>query len=191
MSMAMEHPTPQLTYDDYMALPEGRHELIDGILYTMASPTVRHQRIQMTLSLAIASHVRQHRLGRVYGNLDIVLRRANPARVFQPDLQFIARENAGIVTAPNVQGMPDLIVEILSPSNARHDAVLKRRLYEEHGLGEYWMVLNETDQVEVLRRGPDGRFERPVLYEAGDTLTTPLLPGFGLEVATLFEEDDG
>ena len=188
-AMATENATPLLSYDDYMALPEGRHELIDGVLLDMTSPSHRHQWIQALLLTAFVSHARQQRLGMAYANFDVVLRQTPTALICQPDLVFVSRERAGILTAPNIQGVPDLIVEILSPTNARHDSVRKRRIYEEHGVREYWMVLSESDQLEVLRLDETGRFGHPVLFEAGDTLTTPLLPGLSIDVAELFEPD--
>jgi Uma2 family endonuclease len=81
------------------------------------------------------------------------------------------------------------VVEVVSHSNARHDSIKKRQLYADYGVQEYWMVLPELEQVEVLRREGGPGFGRPVVLEAGDHLTTPLLPGFELAVQQLFEPE--
>jgi Uma2 family endonuclease len=84
---------------------------------------------------------------------------------------------------------PDLIVEIGSPSTRRRDETIKRRLYERSGVKEYWIVDPDVDVVRVYRPG-DGGYTRPVelSLEAGDTLTTPLLPGLELPLGQIFKE---
>jgi len=92
-----------------------------------------------------------------------------------------------VLTAANVQGAPELVVEIGSPSTRRRDETIKRRLYERAGVSEYWTVDPELDLVRVYRR-TDGVFARPIELsaEAGDVLTTPLLPGLDLPLARIF-----
>ncbi len=82
------------------------------------------------------------------------------------------------------------MVEVLSPGDPRLDSVKKREIYASCGVREYWMVLPDLDQVEVLRQAPAGGFDRPILLEPGDVLTTPLLPGFELPLAELFAPEE-
>ena len=70
--------------------------------------------------------------------------------VVQPDLLFVSNERAHVVTAANVQGAPDLVVEILSPSSAERDRSVKRALHAEHGVSEYWIVDTAARAVTVL-----------------------------------------
>jgi len=79
-------------------------------------------------------------------------------------------------------------VEILSPSHRRYDEVTKRNLYEQAGVGEYWLVDPEAETVKVFRR-EGTRFGRPQLLSArdGDVLSSPLLPGLAISLAALFE----
>jgi Uma2 family endonuclease len=180
-----------MSYKEYTALPEGRYELIEGEFIVTPSATPRHQLLVGALHFALLGFVRAHRLGQVFqAPLDVLLREPDPALVVQPDLPFVPREGAARVAERNVVGPPALVVEALSPSNAKHDAVRKRALYEAHGVQEYWMVLPDLEQIEVLRLNEDRRFERPQLLEAPDILTTPLLPGFELPLAELFASDD-
>jgi len=91
------------------------------------------------------------------------------------------------LTSANVQGVPELVVEIGSPSTRKRDETIKRRLYEKSGVSEYWVVDPELDVVRVYRAGEKG-FGKPVEWslEAGDVLTTPLLAGLELPLSEVF-----
>ena len=110
-------------------------------------------------------------LGHVYdAPTDVVLSEADPAVVVQPYVLFVAPRGRATLTAQGVSGPPDLVVEVLSPGNASLDAIKKRELYGKFGVQEYWMVLPELLQIEVLRRSHDGGFELPLadLFEPED-----------------------
>jgi Uma2 family endonuclease len=187
-----EHlPNPagvKLTYDDFVAFPDDgmRHELIDGEHYVTPSPNVKHQRVLGNLYLSIGGWLRAHPVGQAFlSPFDVVFSRFD---VVEPDLLYMSNERAAVVlTAANVQGTPELVVEIGSPSTRRRDETIKRRLYERAGVDEYWVVDPELDVVRVYRRSASG-FGKPVELsaEAGDRLVTPLLPGFELPLAEVF-----
>ena len=92
------------------------------------------------------------------------------------------------VLGKSVHGAPDLAIEILSPSTRRTDEITKRRLYDRVDVREYWIVDPGIEVAKVYRRAGDGTFPRVAEHsrEAGDALTTPLLPGFSLDLAELF-----
>jgi Uma2 family endonuclease len=187
--MALEQDSRRLTFKEYLALPEGHYQLIEGVLVVTPAPSLRHQTLQWQLLAALGPYVRDHQLGRVFGApCDVLLRAGDPAVVVQPDVLFVASGGRAELTEARVVGPPDLVIEILSPGNARLDSVKKRALYEEHGVIEYWMVLPDLEQVEVLRRVVNDKFGRPVVFESDDTLTTPLLPGFELSVRHVFQD---
>jgi Uma2 family endonuclease len=96
---------------------------------------------------------------------------------------------AAVLTSKNVQGVPELVVEIGSTSTRRRDETIKRRLYEQFGVSEYWIVDPKVDTVRVYRRDSE-HFARPaeLSREAGDVLTTPLLPGLELPLARIFRD---
>lgn len=176
-----------LTYDDYCQIPEdgNRYEVIDGLLYMAPAPRFRHQRISGTLYLQLAIFVEKTGSGVVlYAPFDIVLSEHN---VVQPDILFVSNDHASVFTEKNAQGAPDLVIEILSEGNRRHDEVVKRQLYERYGVQEYWIVDPELETVKIYRL-IDQAYGAPVLLsrEAGDALETPLLPGFRCALEEIF-----
>ena len=179
----------RLTYDDFLLFPDDgkRHELIDGVHYVTPSPRLRHQDLVGRLFGAIFVHLQEHpEAGRVFvAPLDVVLSHYD---VVEPDLLFIASDQAGIMTEKNIQGAPALVVEVMSKSTRKRDAQIKRRLFEQVGVREYWLVDPELDTVQVFRPTAEGRLARveELTPEDGGTLTTPLLPGCGIDVRTLF-----
>ena len=187
--MAVREPSRRkLTYDDYVLIPEDsqRHEILDGEHYVTPAPTLEHQEAAGALYASLRAFVRKHRLGRVFvAPLDVLF---SVNDVAQPDVVFVSNERAGILRKPNIQGAPDLVIEILSPSTRRRDEDIKRPMYEHFGVLEYWMVDPEARRVSVFRHNGSG-FDPALEFstEAGDVLTTPLLPGLEIRVGEIFE----
>jgi len=180
----------KLTYDDFVRFPDDglRHELIDGEHYVTPSPNTKHQQVSLNLVFLIERWLRQknERVGRLFfAPFDVVFSRFD---VVEPDLLYMSNERAArILTAANVQGVPELVVEIASPGTRRRDETIKRNLYERSGVSEYWVVDPELDVVRVYRRAGE-EFARPVELSAqtGDVLTTSLLPGLELRLSRIF-----
>jgi Uma2 family endonuclease len=180
----------KLTYDDFVLFPDDgmRHELIDGEHYVTPSPNTKHQVVVGNLHLLIGNWLRANRIGRVMlSPFDVVFTKFD---VVEPDLLYLSNDRAAqVLTAANVQGVPELVVEIGSPSTRKRDETIKRRLYERAGVSEYWVVDPELDVVRIYRAGAGG-YEKPVELsrEAGDVLSTPLLPGLHLPLVLIFQE---
>lgn len=132
---------PRTIMEVFKMLPEGTlAEVIENTLYMSPTPTGQHQRISRLLVEKISSHVTHHDLGEVFAApLDVFLDETSNA--VQPDVFFISKQNLQIFN-PNgpVGGVPDLIIEILSPGNSKHDKIRKKDLYEKFGVKEYWIV---------------------------------------------------
>ncbi len=172
-----------LTYADLAAMPDDamRHELIDGELVVSPSPKLRHQRLSWRLVVAFGPHIEAHGGGEMFhAPADVVLSDTN---VVVPDLFLVADSQRQILTANNVQGSPDLVIEIVSES--RYDRVRKRDLYAGFGVPEYWIVDPDADRMEVYRL-EGAAYAKPQIFEAGDTLTFAGLPGFQLNLTKLF-----
>lgn len=182
--MVAAKPTVKLTYEDYRKTPEDeRYELIEGELILAAAPNIAHQTTQGKLGWRMASTVETEELGYVFFSpCDVVLSEHN---TFQPDLVFVSRENAGIITDANIQGAPDLVVEIISPSSTGRDWVTKRDLYAKYGVKKYWLIdpINRTLWVMRLRNGYLELSD--TLYE-GDTLTASTIKGFSVNISDIF-----
>jgi Uma2 family endonuclease len=181
-------PDVKLTYDDLLRLPDDdlRHELIDGEHYVTASPNLRHQEIVGNLLFAIRSWLEDHPIGRVYvASVDVVL---TPTNVVVPDLLYMSHARAADIRTPQaVRGVPELLIEILSPSTRKRDEMLKRNLYECEGVAEYWIIDPSGEHVHVYRRSGTA-FDRPETLSGaeGGVLTTPLLPGLQIALSRIF-----
>jgi len=178
----------KLTYDDFVHFPDDgkRHELIDGEHYVTPSPNTKHQDIVGELHFLIRGWLEGRPVGRVFlAPFDVVFTQFD---VVEPDLLYMSNQRASeILTDLNVQGVPELVIEIASPSTRKRDASLKRALYERKGVSEYWIVEPKGDKVRVFRRdGPTFASPVDLTREAGDVLTTPLLPGLDLPLARIF-----
>jgi Uma2 family endonuclease len=181
---------PKLTYDDFLCFPDDgrRHELIDGEHFVTPSPATVHQRLVRRLLVALDGYFRQTSSGEVFNApFDVVLGHQN---VVEPDLLVVLKDQQDILTEQHVRGAPAIVVEILSPGTRACDETLKRDLYARAGVREYWMVDPDARAIRVCRWPAAGQ-PGPVTdlaAAAGDALTSPLLPGFALEVAGLFAE---
>ena len=113
---------------------------------------------------------------------DVVL---SDTDVVQPDVLFISRAREHTLTDENVQGAPDLVIEILSPSTADRDLGYKHDLYGRHGVLEYWIVDPTAETVAAHRQG-GGRLEVAETFGRGDTLRTALLNGLQLKLDDVF-----
>ena len=176
----------RLTYQDYLDLPDDeRYEIIDGELYEMTAPTVRHQVLLGNLFIIFKLHVRRQRLGRVYmAPIDVIFAQND---IVQPDLVFVAESRRHIIEDHAIVGAPDLVIEILSPSTAAHDRNRKADLYARYGVAEYWMVDTETETIEIRRLG-DAGYSPAEIYDSG-VLSTSVVPGLQVELADVFAQD--
>jgi Uma2 family endonuclease len=177
----------RLTYDDLVRLPDDglRHEIIDGVHYVTPSPAVRHQILVMRLGAALSNFLDLNPIGTVMAApLDVVFTQWD---VVEPDLLFVAADQRSIVTEPNIQGAPALVVEVLSPGTKKRDLGVKKDLFDREGVREYWAVDPTVGCVTIYRRAQDGSFPRvESLPDDASTITTPLLPGFSLSLEKLF-----
>ena len=183
--MLSPNPAIKFTYQDYQHTPDDqRYELLDGELIMVPAPNLGHQRIGTQLGWRLAQFVTERGLGEVFfAPCDVVLSNTDVA---QPDLLFVSHERAHLLLGgANVLGAPDLVVEILSPSTAGRDQTLKRALYAKHGVQEYWLVDPDAQTVTVLRLDGD-TFEVVGLYGEGQTLASPTLGDFAVELNEIF-----
>lgn len=128
-------------------------EIINNELYISLTPNTEHQRVSRKLERILIDFVEQRQLGEIFdAPFDVILDKNN---VVQPDILYISNENAKVVTKKCVEGTPDLVIEIISPSSYYRDQVEKKDLYERFGVKEYWIVdpANQVIEIFALEKG--------------------------------------
>ena len=175
------------TYEDLLELPDDgkRWEIIDGEPYEMPSPNWDHQTVLGNLFMLIAPEATRIGAKLRVAPLDVILS-DDHRRVVQPDLLLIAVESREVIKPFGVEGAPDLVIEILSPSNTAHDQVVKRRLYFESGVREYWIVDPESRIVEVLVLDQNG-YGTLVNAAGRQRVRSPVLPELSFPAEAAFE----
>jgi len=175
------------TYEDYQQLPEGApYQLIRGHLVMSPSPTVQHQRLVRALSQLLDDHLRTRGLDgeMLFAPMDV---RLAEDTVVQPDVLYVSPERVDRIGDDEIDGAPDLIVEVVSPSTSHVDTFDKKQLYETHDVREYWIVDPDTKTVEVYTPGDDGYTLHRRRVETG-TAASAFLPNLTITLSTLFEE---
>lgn len=182
----------RMTFEEYMNLPEDnrRCELLSGWVVREPSPGVPHQGIVVNLCGLLLEYTRRTGNGLVYvGPLDIVLSRDY---VVQPDLIYVASDRKWIISAKNIQGPPDLAVEVVSPHSGRKDRILRLQLYARFGIHEYWIVDPTAQTLEVFALsepagdGGEPAYEAAGVFTPGNPVRSRVLPGFAPDMAEVF-----
>ena len=175
---------PKLSYEHLQQLPDDgkRYELIDGELIVAPAPSMPHQDAAWNLA-AFLRRADEAGYGKgSFAPCDVVFDAEN---VTQPDLLFITTARLSIRGRDNVQGAPDLIIEILSPRTRERDLGAKLRLYARYSVAHYWAP--DPIAQTVQRYGLEGGSYRELpLLEGDDLLTCPLFPGISMPVSQIF-----
>ncbi|HEX8358635.1 MAG TPA: Uma2 family endonuclease [Longimicrobium sp.] len=149
--MATKPAFQHWTYAEFERLPDdgNRYEVIAGELVVSPSPRPKHQRALVRLTSALEDFTQEHGIGEVYiGPIDVIF---GDGDYLEPDLAFVRRERAEIVSERGIEGAPDLVVEVISPSTALRDRGIKRERYALYGVPLYWVVDVDLRQMEVYR----------------------------------------
>jgi Uma2 family endonuclease len=183
-AMAFAKSRPRKTMEDLMALPdEVRAELIHGELLVTPTPRVPHQRVLGRLYRLLDDWVRAAGSGEVLlSPMDVHLPSGD---VVEPDLIYVSADNLDICQ-DWVRGVPDLLVEIVSPSHPERDRLVKRELYARNAVPAFWIVDPDEQSIELLRL--DGHVYAPEAYLTGaNVLETSSFPGLRVSLHQVFE----
>lgn len=180
-------PAPgQWRYEDYLRLPDDgkRYEIIEGVLYVANAPSFDHQ-------FAVSRVLFYFQLFTIERNLGVVLTApfeihlSETSKPVQPDVFFIPKENQPTSGAQIFEGVPDLIVEVISPSSMRLDRKTKFDAYEHYGVAEYWLVDPKWRGVEVYTLS-NGEYALLGQYAGNDLIESAVLVGLQIKASDLF-----
>lgn len=150
------------------------------------SPRYIHQRIIVNLVRLLAIPVEELGLGEILvAPFDVLLSEND---IVQPDVLFISRENRDILNEKNVQGAPDITIEVLSPGSSGYDQQVKFHRYEHFGVREYWIINPDQEEIHVYRLA-DGRYQEAAVLknEENVVVDSPLLPGLTISLSDVFQ----
>jgi len=172
------------TYEDYLNLEdEKRYEVLNGRLEEMPAPTPLHQDVSGNLYVLLRKFLEGK--GKVlYAPLDVVL---EDRYVLQPDIVFISKGRLGIIGEKAIMGPPDLVVEIVSPATIRRDTVVKKDIYEKHGVKEYWIVYPEERAVEVWVLNDESKYELFSVAESEGKVKSKVLQELEVDLKEVFK----
>jgi Uma2 family endonuclease len=175
-------PRAKLGYAEYCCYPDDgrRHEIIDGDHYVNPAPSTYHQTVSRRLQHQLYTQIELQGRGVVYdAPVDVQL---TDHDIVQPDLVVVLAARTQMITPTKIKGVPDLVVEILSPSTASNDLALKRQLYERTGVAEYWIADPDNHTLTQLVL-VDGRYAD---RHAGDEVRLSVLEGVTVRLAEVW-----
>lgn len=189
MAMLKPRTGARLSVEEFMELPDTfdkrKMELDEGELYIMPRPRTGHQFLQSRTMLHTGNYLDGFDDPPAQVLHDVIVALSLENRVlFSPDLVIILQGSNAVVTDRMVEGVPDIVMEILS-FDRRRDLVRKRQVYAEAGVPEYWIFDPRQDTATLLELR-DGEYVERAVLTADDTLTTPLLPGLAIPLADVF-----
>jgi Uma2 family endonuclease len=169
---------------DYMLLEEGApFQLINYDLIMSPSPLAIHQQILFALSETIVLYNISHREGQwMYSPMDVKFDNGN---VLQPDILYVTENRKSEIIKERVEGAPDLVIEILSPSNAYYDLRQKKDLYEKYGVKEY-IIVDPVQMNADLYALKDDKYYLHQKAEKTEVLYSLILPGLGFDLSKIF-----
>jgi Uma2 family endonuclease len=178
---------PLLTVADLDACPDdgNRYELIGGELFVSRAPRLPHQLVLQHLQMNLYNYLQTTPVGLLVPGPGAVFSQSDAVI---PDLVFVRNERLNkIVENERFVGVPDLVIEVLSPGkeNRERDLMVKRQLYAKYGVKEYWIVDSENLSV-LIFRSREQTLEEIAVVSGDDEVTSPLLPGFQLKVMAIF-----
>ena len=172
-----------------MDLEEGYfYELINGNIVKKQAPSPQHQIAVSNLLAFMNVYALTNELGQCCtAPLDVFFDEHNNT---QPDILFIREEREFIITNDGIEGQPDLIVEVISPSSIKNDRVTKKDLYLKFGVMEYWLIDPIYQTVEIYALEQDKYVLKFMLVESGE-VASQVLEGFKIDIKTIFQNKKG
>jgi Uma2 family endonuclease len=177
-------PKKQATYSDYLQTPEGgKFQLIAGEILEMTSPSLYHQEILLNIISEFRHFLNKNKIGKVFvAPLDVYF---SDTEVYQPDILLLLNESFSKMKENKIEGAPDLVVEVLSPSTAYYDLKHKKSIYEKQGVREYWIVDPMEKSVEIFEN-ISGKFNSLGEFSKSDSIKSKLISGLEVGLESIF-----
>jgi len=176
------------TFKDFMKFNkenEEIYELINGRLIKMPPPLTEHQRIAMKLEVRIFNFIEKNELGIIlHAPIGV---RFSEKIALQPDIVFILKERKEIIKEKYIDGAPDLVIEIISKGTKNRDLKIKKKIYEQFKVKEYWIVYPKEKKIEVYVLNENGKYELFTSAEKEGKVKSKLLKSFEIDLKEVFE----
>jgi len=179
-------PQGRWTYADWESLPDddNRYEIIDGFLYRSTPPSYFHQWIIRWLDHSVGMPAEQQGLGfAATAPVGLLMPGGDPV---QPDFVFVLKEHAEIINDRKIRGVPDVIVEVISPGSVAYDERVKLLAYAAAGVPEYGLIVPTERVVRLYKLDAPGRYAFPKTFTEGQSFSFGCLPELTVSVADLF-----
>jgi Uma2 family endonuclease len=186
--MSTQPAARRWTYAEFARLPDdgNRYEVIGGELHVTPAPTTLHQKIVTRIARRLEEFAELHGLGEVFvGPVDVLFAEGD---YLEPDLVFVRRERLDVVSDRGLEGAPDLVVEVLSPTTASRDRRLKRERYAHFGVPEYWIVDPVAKRIEVHGAAGDASRRTHLTHQTLDWQPVTGGPTLTIDVARLLRD---
>lgn len=177
------------TYEDLENIDDGnRYEIIDGELYLMSSPISKHQVILMDMAFQFKEFFKDKKCMPFIAPLDVRLdnKGKKSKNVIQPDIMVVCDHNK---INDKIDGAPDLIVEILSKYNKKHDKFDKYHLYQKYGVREYWIIDIEEGMAYVYILSKDNIYTLPRVYNIKEKIKSSIFKGLEISLEETFKNN--
>jgi len=170
----------------YLELPEERRaELLDGVIVDMAPTSIAHVRVCGNILLQLLNYLFGKRC-EVFSHIGIQFRMDEPLpTLLIPDITVVCDRKK--IKPQGIVGVPEFIIEVLSPSNAGYDTIIKLDRYMREGVKEYWIADPAEKKVYVFHKDKNPHFA--AVYDRQDKITVTVLDGFEIDMSTVFTED--
>jgi Uma2 family endonuclease len=188
--MSLPEENKKYTYADYLTWAEDkRWEIINGVPFMQAAPNWQHQAISRELLIQFGNYLQSKACQVFTSPFDLKLPDIGEyeegcTNVFQPDLVVVCDKNK--LKGTGYYGVPDLVVEIVSPSTARNDKLLKFNMYEKTGVKEYWIVEPDTKLISVFTLQNNNRYGRPEIYTENDIVKVSIFTDLVVDLGLVF-----
>lgn len=179
----------KITYEEFLEMDSNTDEYleyIDGQVYNQASPSIKHQRVSRRLSTKLDLYFDGKNCEPFTAPIDIKLKKENEEYVQKviPDLVVIYDKDG--FKENMYEGVPSLIIEIVSPSNSHHDYIRKLNLYERFGVKEYWIVDPRFNSIQINALNEEGNYEIIGIYKGDEIAYSSIFDQLSIDLEYIF-----